>query len=415
MSRAFTLIELLVVIAIIAVLSVVVILTLNPAQLLTQARDANRVSDVSTLNSAISLYLTQGGMALGSGSTTYISIPDPIASTTAGDHCDGLGLPALPSGDFYHCAASSTYRNTDGTGWVPVNFTGIATGAPLSQLPIDPINQTSSNLFYTYTTNGTQYQVTAIPESSKYKTQYGSSFPVADYPDIMSQGSNLTLSELWSTQGLVGYWPMEEGIGSSTADKSGNGNIGVWQGASVGSNGYYVPGKIGNWAGAFNSAGTYIITPSNNFPTGSAARSEFAWIQFSNCNGAVFGTGKAAIAQSASLYTCSSSGSPANHYYFEAYSDDVHTSVLVPSFSTWHFVGYTYTAGAAGVTLYLDGNADAENFQDYSEALNTQFGSSTIGADINGTGGINGYIDDVRMYNRTLSAAEVQALYNAEK
>ena len=38
----FTLIELLVVIAIIAILAVVVILTLNPAQLLAQARDSTR-------------------------------------------------------------------------------------------------------------------------------------------------------------------------------------------------------------------------------------------------------------------------------------------------------------------------------------------------------------------------------------
>jgi hypothetical protein len=32
-------------------------------------------------------------------------------------------------------------------------------------------------------------------------------------------------------------------------------------------------------------------------------------------------------------------------------------------------------------------------------------------------GGTNfkGYIDDVRIYNRALSAAEIQALYNAEK
>ncbi len=60
--RGFTLIELLVVIAIIAILAVVVVLTLNPAQLLAQSRDANRVSDLATLQSAISLYtVDQGG------------------------------------------------------------------------------------------------------------------------------------------------------------------------------------------------------------------------------------------------------------------------------------------------------------------------------------------------------------------
>ena len=45
---AFTLIELLVVIAILAILAVVVVLVLNPAELLKQSRDANRLSDMQT-------------------------------------------------------------------------------------------------------------------------------------------------------------------------------------------------------------------------------------------------------------------------------------------------------------------------------------------------------------------------------
>ncbi len=54
-DQAFTLIELLVVIAIIAILSVVVVLSLNPAEMLRQSRDSNRVSDMDTLSHAISL------------------------------------------------------------------------------------------------------------------------------------------------------------------------------------------------------------------------------------------------------------------------------------------------------------------------------------------------------------------------
>ncbi len=51
--EGFTLIELLVVIAIIAILSVVVVLTINPAEMLRQSRDSQRVSDLNTLRSAI--------------------------------------------------------------------------------------------------------------------------------------------------------------------------------------------------------------------------------------------------------------------------------------------------------------------------------------------------------------------------
>ena len=138
MRRAFTLVELLIVVAVIAVLSVIVILILNPAELLKQSRDSNRISDLLTLKTALSFYEAQGGSSLGNASTSYVSIFDPLATSSAGDQCQGLGLPSLPSGWSYQCAASSTYRNIDGTGWIPVNFSASQLEPPISQLPVDP-------------------------------------------------------------------------------------------------------------------------------------------------------------------------------------------------------------------------------------------------------------------------------------
>lgn len=101
----FTLIELLVVIAILAVLAVVVVLVLNTAGLLQEDRDANRISDMDTLTHAIStMAADQPNASLGQPNTVYVSIPDPQASTTAGDQCQGLGLIALPATYTYHCA-----------------------------------------------------------------------------------------------------------------------------------------------------------------------------------------------------------------------------------------------------------------------------------------------------------------------
>src|SRR3989344_3113056 len=74
---SFTLIELLVVIAIVAILSAVVIITLNPAELLKQSRDSNRLSDLNTLNKALALFeVDVVGGSLGSSSTVYVSLPD---------------------------------------------------------------------------------------------------------------------------------------------------------------------------------------------------------------------------------------------------------------------------------------------------------------------------------------------------
>ncbi len=171
----FTLIELLVVIAIIAILSVVVVLSLNPAEMLRRSRDANRLSDLSVFQSAMGVYvqdksMTGSSLGLGTSSIIYLSLPDPNASTSAGSDCSGLGFPT----GTYHCAGPSFYRKTDGTGWIPANLSAITTGSPLGTLPTDPTNTSSSGEYYEYTTDGTNWKMAAVPESSQYASAIAS-------------------------------------------------------------------------------------------------------------------------------------------------------------------------------------------------------------------------------------------------
>ena|ERR1039457_6451261 len=54
---------------------------------------------MATLSSAISLYTADvNGSSIGQSNTVYVSIPDPTATSTAGDQCQGLGLLTLPTG-----------------------------------------------------------------------------------------------------------------------------------------------------------------------------------------------------------------------------------------------------------------------------------------------------------------------------
>jgi prepilin-type N-terminal cleavage/methylation domain-containing protein len=53
---SFTLTEMLIAVGILAVLSVTVLLTLNPQDLIKQSRDSQRLSDLTNLSKAISLY-----------------------------------------------------------------------------------------------------------------------------------------------------------------------------------------------------------------------------------------------------------------------------------------------------------------------------------------------------------------------
>ena len=158
-AKGFTLIELLVVLAIVAVLSVVVILTLNPAELLRQSRDSNRLSDLATMKSAISLYLVDVSLpSIGNPANCYVS----FATTTLGCGIFTVGTATSSS--------AANNRKVDGSGWIPVNFTSISSGAPLGNLPIDPAN--NSTYYYAYVTSGNltlTFEIDAFLESTKYR------------------------------------------------------------------------------------------------------------------------------------------------------------------------------------------------------------------------------------------------------
>ncbi len=129
MKKGFTLIELVIVIGILAILAAVVVLVLNPAQLLAQARDSQRLSDLGSVKSAIALYLATA------------SSP----TITAGPTCTASGCG---TGGPFGSETVSTSTAVDGNGWVKVNLTGTTGGSALSALPLDPTN--SGSYFYAY-------------------------------------------------------------------------------------------------------------------------------------------------------------------------------------------------------------------------------------------------------------------------
>ena len=166
--RGFTLVELLIALGIIAVISVVAVMVINPVELLKRSRDVVRIADLVTVNKAVAIYNLDISGSLGIASTTYVSIPDPAATTTAGTNCASLGLPAASSGIGYHCSSPSNYRNVDGTGWIPLNFNLISMKSPLGVLPVDPTQATSTGMYYTYSAIGGNWEITATTESDKY-------------------------------------------------------------------------------------------------------------------------------------------------------------------------------------------------------------------------------------------------------
>lgn len=147
MSRGFTLIELLVVLAIIAIIASIIATIINPLEIARRARDATRLTDLANLQIAINILIQE----------------NPKVSTSLLCHS-----PSTPP-----CSGTSIdpgSRNSDGTGWVKVEFDPLASGIiTASSLPADPLN--TGEFVYSYATNrtGDKWEINATLESEKEK------------------------------------------------------------------------------------------------------------------------------------------------------------------------------------------------------------------------------------------------------
>ena len=409
---AFTLIELLIVIAIIAILSITVVLTLNPAEMLRQSRDSNRISDMDTLNKAIALYVTdnatQGGvLSLGNASTVYLSLIDNASST-----CGSLGLPSLPTGYGYHCASATSSRLNDSNGWLPVNLKNISYGSPLGSLPIDPTNVSSSGLYYSYVTDGGQYQLSSHMESAKYASNEVASGGTD--PALYTAGTNLSLAPF--VGGLVGYWPFDEGSGSVAYDMSGYGNNGTMYSSTTVTNIHTTTGcKIGGCAN-FNGIDNMILAQggAKMISIGNSALTIMAWGYKTSAGGGMlahqngpFFLGMGSVMGS-SAYEILAGG---------AWTGIVSSQIL--NTNTWYQIAITYDNAKGLVSNYVNGVLDGTGAR--TGTINQAVVCVGIGYSTNGgcTGAKSGFfpglIDDVRIYNRALSAREIQEMYNAGK
>lgn len=203
-KKGFTLLELLIVIAVIAVLSSILIFILDPTETLQKSRDAQRISDLSSMKTAIGVYLTSvsnrqldgiSGTAqdkcLGGGGTktAFLSVASDAVSVTA----------PMPSGftAFAQPTTSAASAATNGTGWIPVNLGAITGGSPISSLPIDPINTVASggaladsDLLYRYACRKSPltFELSAKLESIAFTT--------TDNRAARDGGNNATLFEV---------------------------------------------------------------------------------------------------------------------------------------------------------------------------------------------------------------------------
>jgi len=222
---------------------------------------------------------------------------------------------------------------------------------------------------------------------------------------ITISGTNVSPQTVTVTQtgttlytSLVAYYPFN----GNANDESGNGNNGTVNGATL------TTDRNGNSNKAYSFSGNqqYISTPINSEFTNQITISVWIKTNVNKDNSGVF---------------CSRNGSNGNGIWifldgrpYMMLSNGQGVGVSVEASSTvtnnsWHHILATFNGSVA--KIYIDGTFINQSTSVYTIILQANF---IIGYDalLGYNRYFKGLIDDIRIYNRTLSDTEIQQLYN---
>lgn len=196
--------------------------------------------------------------------------------------------------------------------------------------------------------------------------------------------------------GLRGWWQFNEGSGEVALDSSGNGYHGTWNGTSVNR---YGEGKAGTYAAYFNGLDDYVQLPNIGSMTSFTI---MGWIR-GDGDSLTGATGYNSFTSGRLLYTVSDSLSGGRRMLAQVGAGSHFSDSLMPR-GQYHHIAYVYENSLS--QWYINGVANTTN------AGAVVFPSSPrIGSEGSINYMMNGLIDDVRIYNRVLSAEEIKAIF----
>jgi hypothetical protein len=240
-----------------------------------------------------------------------------------------------------------------------------------------------------------------IPKESSYfyTLQNNSSFefnPPVNLTDTPQQG-------VAYDNNLISYWRLDEGKGSVVYD-SGSGENGTLYGCT------WVPGKYGSAVNFDGNTSSGVTTPLIS-PTQPSALTLSAWVNLSASNPTAghWIVGKS-WGNSWGMYVSSTSGKVC-FYGRSAATYQSAQSTRGISFGSFHHIALVYSYTDKKINFYINGVSAGSSSFNYT--LDNSVTTVTIGnLALNYSNWRTfGIIDDVRIYNRTLSAAEVASLY----
>jgi hypothetical protein len=197
-------------------------------------------------------------------------------------------------------------------------------------------------------------------------------------------------------------WAFNEGSGTTTADGSGHGNTGTLMGHAA-----WTTGTFGN-ALSFSGSGDYVnVNESPSLELSTAMTVSF-WIKASDLPGV-----DQRIVSKNYSWDIKLNGS-AHVPQFSSGSKYAGLNYSLPM-GTWEHVTFTIASGV--VTGYVNGAQTGLSSNTFTSGylLPAAPYGLYIGTDAGKTNSAKGLIDDVRIYNRAMTAAEVSSLYSQTK
>lgn len=234
--------------------------------------------------------------------------------------------------------------------------------------------------------------------------------------EVRSESGGTTVTVVRSLtieNGLIGYYPFEgdpSGTDGTVPDKSGNGNDGTTRnGVDTGADGSEPPSKIGEAFG-FGGANEKVEIPDNSDLLSDDTSMDFS----GDFTLAAWGrTGSSGLMNvfykygSGNGYRLGMDGGT-----YEATVWDGDTNYQLSSSNTFHDSVYhhvTMVRDGATLRLYVDGSERGTTTATTGDLTNTE--SLYLGNN-SGSDGWNGPLDDMRLYERALTGAEIQDLYD---
>jgi parallel beta-helix repeat protein len=204
----------------------------------------------------------------------------------------------------------------------------------------------------------------------------------------------------------VAWWEMEAGTGSSVVDSSGNNRTGTIQGP------IWTGGRIGSFGLQFDGINDVVSLPDAVLASFSTDHTVCQWAQVSDISAigtAGFKQTLVNLAQDTSngVRIVEAEAGPVGGWAVSVTAGGTMTSrqTTTPAFTnnTWTHLCHTWSAGT--LTLYTNAVAQATT-DPGGYALGA---SSFLGGQTPTTGNLGGKLDQVKVWNRALSASEIQS------